>query len=246
MSNENQSQLEQHCAQFGAVNLTALSKIQKVVAHRMHESWSTIPHVTHNDDAVIDMLNQARRALSERIDKKITPLPYLIKAAVHALKAHPIFNASLDADSGSLIFKQYYNIGVAVNTPNGLMVPVIANADQKSIPTIADEIAEDAENARTKGLPMSKMVGGCFTISSLGSIGGTSFTPIINAPEVAIMGICTATEKPIRRDNDIVWQTTLPLSLSYDHRVINGADAAAFCRTFADFLARPDTLEQES
>ena len=245
MSSETTSQLHQHCEQFGAVNVTALSKIQKVVAQRMHQSWSNIPHVTHNDEAIIDSLNQARQALTSRIGKKITPLPYLVKAAVYALKEHPVFNASLDSDAGTLIYKQYFNIGIAVNTPSGLMVPVIANADQKSIPAIADEIAEDAENARTKGLPMSKMVGGCFTISSLGSIGGTSFTPIINAPEVAIMGICKASEKPLRHNDEIAWQTALPLSLSYDHRVINGADAAAFCRTFADALANPHMLEQE-
>jgi pyruvate dehydrogenase E2 component (dihydrolipoamide acetyltransferase) len=245
MSNDSTSQLQQHCAQFGTVTATALSKIQKVVAQRMHQSWSSIPHVTHNDEAVIDTLNQARQALATQLGKKVTPLPYLVKAAVHTLKTHPVFNSAFDSDSGTLIFKQYYNIGIAVNTPNGLMVPVIANADQKSIPAIADEIAEDAENARTKGLPMSKMVGGCFTISSLGSIGGTSFTPIINAPEVAIMGICKAAEKPTRVNGEMTWQTVLPLSLSYDHRVINGADAAAFCRTFANALANPHMLEQE-
>ena len=237
------SQLHRDCAQFGAVEARPLSRVQKVVATRMHAAWSSIPHVTHNDEAPIDALNAARRALSASTGIKLTPLAYLVKAAVRALQTHPVFNSSLDEASGALLLKGYYNIGIAVNTPAGLMVPVIADADRKSIPEIATEIAADAETARSRGLPMKKMIGGSFTISSLGNVGGTSFTPIINAPEVAIMGVCKAVERPVRVNGELAWQTLLPLSLSYDHRVINGADAAAFCRSFADALAEPAALE---
>ena len=229
-------------AQWGPVDAQPLSRIQKLVAAAMARNWVSIPHVTHNDEADISALTPARRALSQASGVKITPLPYLVKAAVVALKAQPKFNASLDAAGNNLVYKQYYNIGIAVDTPAGLLVPVIHNADSKSIPEIATELAELSEMARTKGLPMDRMSGGCFSISSLGSIGGTSFTPIINAPEVAILGVSKSYEKPVRVDGELAWRDMLPLSLSYDHRVINGADAARFCVDFASALSQPEQL----
>jgi pyruvate dehydrogenase E2 component (dihydrolipoamide acetyltransferase) len=156
------------------------------------------------------------------------------------LKAYPQFNASIDGSGRNLVYKKYFHIGIAVDTSGGLLVPVIRDADKKSLVEIAQEIAEVSAQARTKGLPLDRMSGGCFSISSLGSIGGTGFTPIINAPEVAIMGVTKAFQKPVNVDGALAWQNTLPLSLSYDHRVINGADAARFCLSFAAALAQPD------
>jgi pyruvate dehydrogenase E2 component (dihydrolipoamide acetyltransferase) len=235
---------EDDLAVYGEVEAVKMSRIQQLVGSYLHRNWVRIPHVTHQEDADISALTTARKALSESSGVKITPLPYMVKAAVAALKALPKFNASLSADGKTVVLKKYYNIGYAVNSPNGLIVPVVHNADQKSIPEIAKEITEVSEMARTKGVPMNLMSGGCFTISSLGSIGGTGFTPIINAPEVAIMGVTRAAEKPFRGDNDaIIWKTMLPLSLSYDHRVINGADAAEFCLEFAKAISNPTALE---
>lgn len=235
---------EDDFAAYGEIETAQMSRIQQLVGSFLHRNWVRIPHVTHQEDADISNLNTARKTLTESSGVKITPLPYMVKAAVASLKALPKFNASLSADGKTIVLKKYYNIGYAVNTPNGLIVPVVHNADQKSIPEIAQEIAEVSEMARTKGVPMKLMSGGCFTISSLGSVGGTGFTPIINAPEVAIMGITRATEKPFRGANDeIVWKTMLPLSLSYDHRIINGADAAEFCVVFAKAMSNPTALE---
>ncbi len=180
-------------------------------------------------------LDAARRAASAG-GVKVTPLAYMVKAAVAALQAHPQFNASIDGDGTRLVLKSYWHIGVAVDTLGGLLVPVIRDADRKSLAEIAAEIAAVSEQARARGLPMDRMQGGCFSISSLGSIGGTAFTPIINAPEVAIMGTTRTVERPVRDVDALVWRTMLPLSLSYYHRVINGADAARFCRTFAAAL----------
>ncbi len=229
-------------SQFGPVDMKPMSRIQTLVSSVMARNWVSIPHVTHHDEADVSTLTTARRALSESSGVKITPLPYLVKAAVAALKAQPKFNASIDATGRNLVYKQYFHIGIAVDTPAGLLVPVIHDADKKSIPEIATELAELSEMARTKGLPMDKMSGGCFSISSLGSIGGTAFTPIINAPEVAILGVSKTYEKPCRNGEAIAWKDMLPLSLSYDHRVINGADAARFCVDFAKALAEPEAL----
>ncbi|MCK5858878.1 MAG: 2-oxo acid dehydrogenase subunit E2 [Abyssibacter sp.] len=229
-------------SQFGPVDMKPMSRIQTLVSSVMARNWVSIPHVTHHDEADVSTLTTARRALSESSGVKITPLPYLVKAAVAALKAQPKFNASIDATGRNLVYKQYFHIGIAVDTPAGLLVPVIHDADKKSIPEIATELAELSEMARTKGLPMDKMSGGCFSISSLGSIGGTAFTPIINAPEVAILGVSKTYEKPCRNGEAIAWKDMLPLSLSYDHRVINGADAARFCVDFAKALAEPESL----
>lgn len=227
-------------ASFGEVEVKPISRIQKLVGSYMSRNWVMIPHVTHFDEADATAMDRARKQLSEHSGVKVTPLAYLVKAAVSALQRHPQFNASIDGSGRNLVYKKYFNIGIAVDTPNGLLVPVIHQADRKSLVEIAQEIAEVSQLARSKGLPMERMSGGCFSISSLGSIGGTGFTPIINAPEVAIMGITKAFEKPFRVDGQLQWRTLLPLSLSYDHRVINGADAARFCLSFAEALAQPD------
>ncbi|MGB0220077.1 MAG: 2-oxo acid dehydrogenase subunit E2 [Sinimarinibacterium flocculans] len=229
-------------ALFGDVETRPLSRIQKLVGTYLSRNWVMIPHVTHQEEADVSTLDAARRRLSDSSGVKITPLAYLAKAAVAALKAHPQFNASIDGSGRNLVLKKYFHIGFAVDTPNGLLVPVIRDADHKTVPEIASEIAEVSQQARTKGLPADRMAGGCFSISSLGSIGGTSFTPIINAPEVAIMGVTRTFEKPVRIDGELQWRTMLPLSLSYDHRVINGADAARFCLSFAQALAEADAL----
>jgi pyruvate dehydrogenase E2 component (dihydrolipoamide acetyltransferase) len=229
-------------AAFGPVEVVPLPKIQKIVSATLARNWVMIPHVTHHDEADITELESVRRNLSTKVGGKVTPLAFMMKAAVCALKALPRFNASLSPDGASLIVKSYYHIGFAADTPNGIVVPVIRDADQKDVPSIAEEIAETSSRARTKGLPMSMMQGGSFTISSLGAFGGTGFTPIINAPEVAIMGATRNYEKAVRIDGALAWRTMLPLSLSYDHRVINGADAARFCAEFAKAMARPTHL----
>jgi len=221
---------------FGPVESKPLSRIQVLVGGFLARNWVMIPHVTHHEEADISGLDAVRKALSEQSGCKITPLAFMVKAAVAALAAHPQFNASLDGTGRTLVHKKYFHIGIAVDTPGGLLVPVIRDADAKSIPELATEIGDVSALARTKGLPLDRMSGGCFTISSLGSIGGTGFTPIINAPELAIMGITRAFEKPVNVDGALQWRTMLPLSLSYDHRVINGADAARFCVTFAATL----------
>ncbi len=227
---------------FGSIETKPLARIQQIVGKTLARNWVNIPHVTHNDDVDISTLGQVRQKLAETSGKKVTPLAFMVKAAVATLKALPQFNASLDSAGKNLILKQYFHIGVAVDTPNGLLVPVIHNADQKSVIEIAEEIQTLSELARTKGLPMDKMTGGCFTLSSLGGIGGTSFSPIINAPEVAILGITRTAEKPVNENGQLVWKQMLPLSLSYDHRVINGADAARFCVEFGKAMAQPELL----
>ncbi len=229
-------------AAFGPVETLPLPRIQKFVSATLSRNWVMIPHVTHHEDADITELAAVRARLAEQTGQKVTPLAFMMKAAVVALKAYPRFNASIAPDGTSLILKQYYHIGLAVDTPQGLLVPVIRDVDKKSVSDISAEIAELSAKARDKGLPMSVMQGGSFTISSLGSIGGTAFTPIINAPEVAILGTTRSYEKPVRQGNSMVWRTMLPLSLSYDHRVINGADAARFCCEFAKAFAAPDAL----
>jgi pyruvate dehydrogenase E2 component (dihydrolipoamide acetyltransferase) len=220
-------------AAFGPVETRPLSRIQKLVGTYLSRNWVMIPHVTHQEEADITGLDAARARLSAETGVKITPLAFMVKAAVGALQAHPQFNASIDGSGRNLVYKKYFHIGIAVDTPGGLLVPVIRDADRKTVAEIATEIREVSEQARSKGLPLDRMSGGCFSISSLGSIGGTGFTPIINAPEVAIMGVTRATQKPVNLDGSLGWRTMLPLSLSYDHRVINGADAARFCLSFA-------------
>ena len=228
-------------AQFGEVETVALARNQKLIASFLARNWAQIPHVTHHDEARADAL-EAYRKTAATGGVKLTPLPFLLKAAARALAAFPRFNASLTPDGQSLVMKRYVHIGVAVETPNGLLVPVIRDCDRKSIFEIAAELAEKSERARGKGLPMAEMSGGCFSVSSLGAIGGTGFTPIINAPEVAILGVTRNAERLALAGGEVVRTQVMPLSLSYDHRVINGADAARFVRFIADQLAAPENL----
>ena len=223
---------------YGQVEVRQLNRTQSHVARVMHRNWVSIPHVTHHDDADITGFEQRRKQWnSAHPDKKRTLLPALIKAAVAALQRYPQFNSSLSADAATLSVKQYFHIGIAVDVPNGLLVPVIRDCDKKSIDEISGEIAHISEKARTKGLSMAEMSGGCFTLSSLGHIGGTGFTPIINAPEVAILGICRTRGMFLPDSAGLpVLRQMLPLSLSYDHRVINGADAARFLCAMAESL----------
>lgn len=227
-------------SEFGEVEVKKLSRIQKLVGAFLGRNWVAIPHVTHQDDADITDFEARRKTRNETGGLKLTPVPLLVKVMADALQKFPQFCASLDPANGMLILKKYIHIGVAVDTPGGLLVPVVRNCDTKSVAEIAVEISELSEKARTKGLPMADMSGGCITLTSLGHIGGTGFTPIVNAPEVAILGVTrariVAAPGP---DGGVVWRQFLPLSLSYDHRVINGADAARFVRFVADRLADP-------
>ena len=216
-------------AKFGAVERKDLSRIKKISGANLHRNWVMIPHVTNHDDADITELEAFRVTLNKEYEKagvKVTMLAFLIKACVAALKKFPEFNASLDGDA--LVLKKYFHIGFAADTPNGLMVPVIRDADQKGIVQIAKEMNELAAKARDGKLGPADMTGGCFSISSLGGIGGTYFTPIINAPEVSILGVCKSATKPVWDGKAFVPRLILPLSLSWDHRVIDGASAARF------------------
>ncbi|GAB4059615.1 dihydrolipoyllysine-residue acetyltransferase [Uliginosibacterium sediminicola] len=224
-------------SKFGAIETKPLSRIKKISGANLHRNWVVIPHVTNHDDADITDLEAFRVQMNKELEKsgtKLTMLAFMIKAAVAALKKFPSFNASLDGDN--LIFKQYYNIGFAADTPNGLMVPVIKDADKKGVVEIAKEMGELAKLARDGKLKPDQMQGGCFSISSLGGIGGTYFTPIINAPEVAIMGVCKSATRPVWDGKQFVPRLILPLSLSWDHRVIDGAEAARFNAYFAGVL----------
>ena len=231
-------------AAFGPVERVALPRVQKLGAAYLARNWVSIPHVTHHDEADISGLDAVRAALAARHpDIKITPLAFIVKAAVAALRAYPKVNASLDASAGQLVLKKYHHIGIAIDTPAGLLVGVIRDCDRKGLPEIAAEITAVSKKAREKGLSLAEMSGGCFTVSSLGGIGGTGFTPIVNAPEVAILGATKSQWKPVRGLEDSMnWRLMLPLSLSYDHRVLNGADAARFVRSVADALADPQGL----
>jgi len=223
---------------FGAIESKPLSRIKKISGANLHRNWVMIPHVTNCDDADITELEAFRVQLNKENEKsgiKVTMLAFLIKACVAALKKFPDFNASLDGDN--LVYKKYYNIGFAADTPNGLVVPVVKNADQKGVLAIAKEMGELSSKAREGKLGPTDMQGGCFSISSLGGIGGTYFTPIINAPEVAIMGTCRSFRKPVWDDKQFVPRLFQPLSLSYDHRVIDGATAARFNSFLAALLA---------
>ncbi|MEM1243225.1 MAG: dihydrolipoyllysine-residue acetyltransferase [Pseudomonadota bacterium] len=216
---------------FGETEMLALSKIKRLTGQNTHRSWVTVPHVTQFDEAdITDMeaFRQQQKQEAAKLGFKLTPLVFLLKAIVACLKEFPSFNASLDASGENLILKKYFNIGVAVDTPNGLVVPVIRQVDQKGIFELAKELAEISAKAREKGLSLTEMQGGCFTISSLGGIGGTAFTPIVNNPEVAILGVSRSQQKPVFINGEFKPRLMLPLSLSYDHRVIDGAQAARF------------------
>ena len=225
-------------AKFGPIETQPLSRIKKISGANLHRNWVMIPHVTNNDEADITSLEAFRVEMNKEHEKagvKITMLAFLIKAVVAALKKFPEFNASID--NGNLVLKRYYNIGFAADTPNGLVVPVILDADKKGIIDLAVETSALAKKARDGKLSPADMQGGCFSISSLGGIGGTHFTPIINAPELAILGVSRSYMKPVWNGSAFVPQLTLPLSLSYDHRVIDGAAAARFNAYLGSLLA---------
>ena len=227
-------------SKFGPTELLPLSRIKKLSGPNLHRNWVMIPHVTHFDEADITGLEEFRKSSNDALVKsgvKLTMLAFVIKASVAALKKFKAFNASLDAAGENLILKQYYNIGFAADTPNGLVVPVIKNADQKTLSQIALEMGELSAQARDGKLKPADMQGATFTISSLGGIGGTAFTPIINAPEVAIMGLSKSSMKPVWDGKQFVPRLMLPMSLSYDHRVIDGAMAAKFSAYLGDVLS---------
>ncbi len=216
---------------FGPTEKQALSRIKKISGPALHRNWITIPHITQHDEVDITDLEAFRKSLSKDAEKaglKITPLALIMKAVVAALKRHPEFNSSLAPEGDSLIIKRYFHIGVAVDTPGGLVVPVIRDADKKGIMEIAEELGKVSAKARDGKLGPADMAGGTFSISSLGGIGGGQFTPIVNAPEVAILGVSRSTMKPVWNGKDFEPRLMLPLSLSYDHRVIDGAEGARF------------------
>jgi pyruvate dehydrogenase E2 component (dihydrolipoamide acetyltransferase) len=232
-------------ARFGAIEVKPLSRIQKISGTRLQASWLNLPHVTQHEDADITDLEEGRGALKSKASQegvRLTPLVFIIKACILALKEFPRFNASLDEAGENLVFKKYFNIGFAADTPNGLVVPVIANADRLGTYELARTLAEMSERARAGKLKAVEMQGGSFTISSLGGIGGTYFTPIINAPEVAILGVSKAAQKPVYERGAFVPRLMLPLSLSYDHRVIDGAEAARFVVFLAKTLGDAKAL----
>ncbi|MGA0799939.1 MAG: 2-oxo acid dehydrogenase subunit E2 [Steroidobacteraceae bacterium] len=232
-------------AAFGPIEVQPLSRVRKISGPRLHASWVNLPHVTQFDEADITELEALRQSLKDRAAAegvKLTPLAFIIAACARALLQFPNFGSSLDESGQNLVHKKYCHLGFAADTPNGLLVPVIRDADRKDIFAIARDLAQLSEKARAGKLPGSDMQGGCFTVSSLGGIGGTAFTPIINAPEVAILGVSKSLMKPVWRDSAFVPRLTLPLSLSYDHRVIDGAEGVRFTTWLAACLAKPADL----
>jgi pyruvate dehydrogenase E2 component (dihydrolipoamide acetyltransferase) len=226
-------------SKFGEIETIRLSRIKRITATNLHRSWLNLPHVTYNEEVDITELEAFRQSMKEELAKdgiRITPLAFQMKAIVSALRAFPPFNSSLEEGGENLLLKKYYNIGVAVDTPEGLVVPVIKEVDKKGVIQLAQELGEISKRARNKKLMPAEMQGGSFTISSLGGIGGTSFTPIINAPEVAIMGVCQSRIKPVWNGSEFEPKLLLPLSLSYDHRVIDGAEAARFVAHVGNML----------
>lgn len=230
-------------SRYGDIEVQPLSKIQKVSGSYLHRNWVSIPHVTQNDLADITDMEVYRKATAKEQGIKLTPLVFLIKATVAALKEFPTFNASLDATRENLVLKKFFHIGIAVDTPDGLVVPVIRDCDQKDIFQLATELGELSARARAGQLKPIEMQGGCFSISSLGGIGGTSFTPIINAPEVAILGVSRSSMQPKWDGEGFQPRMMLPLCMSYDHRVIDGANGARFTRYLASCLEDLGTLD---
>ena len=231
----------QDFSKFGEIELQPLNKIKRVTAQHMHRSWLNVPHVTHSDEANVASLEEFRKTLNaeyakQKKDIKLSPLAFIVKAVISALKTYPQFNSSLENGGENLIFKHYYNIGIAVETPNGLVVPVIRDADKLSVAEIAQEMGSLAKKARDGKLTANDMSGGTFTISSLGGIGGTHFTPVVNTPEVAILGVSRTKVQPIWNGTEFEPAPILPISLSYDHRAIDGAEAARFTRYVAAVL----------
>ncbi|WP_444678386.1 pyruvate dehydrogenase complex dihydrolipoyllysine-residue acetyltransferase [Halomonas sp. E19] len=230
---------DQDFSQYGEVEEKAMGRLLKMGATNLHRSWLNVPHVTQFDEADITELEAFRKSMkaeAEAQGAKLTPLPFLIKACAFALRKFPQFNVSLKSDGETMVWKKYVHIGIAVDTPDGLMVPVIRDADKKSLIELAKESVELAGKAQSKKLKREEMTGGCFTISSLGSIGGTAFTPIVNAPEVAILGVSKAQMKPVWNGAEFEPRLMMPLCLSYDHRAVNGADAARFTAFLAAAL----------
>jgi len=226
-------------SQFGEIEEVEISKLHRVTAQNMQRNWLNVPHVTQFDEADVTELEEFRaeqKALAEKKGIKLTPLPFIVKACARALQEHPQFNVSLHSSGTKIIQKKYVHIGVAVATPAGLMVPVVKNVDRKTIWEIAADIAELGAKAKDRKLTKDDMQGACFTVSSLGNLGGTAFTPIVNAPEVAILGVSKASIKPVYINNEFVPRTMLPFALSYDHRAVNGVDGGMFCNTLATFL----------
>ena len=227
-------------AKFGPVENLPLSRIKKISGPALHRNWVSIPHVTQNDEADITELEVFRKSMGDEAQKqgvKLTPLAFILKALVAALKLHPEFNASLAPAGDALILKRYYHIGVAVDTPGGLMVPVVRDVDQKGILQLAKELAEISARAREGKLGPAEMQGGTFSISSLGGIGGAHFTPIINAPEIAILGVSKSSMKPVWKNEQFVPRLMMPLSLSYDHRAVDGAQGARFITQVTTILS---------
>ena len=227
-------------AKFGPVENQPMSRIKKISGPFLHRNWLSIPHVTQNDEADITELEAFRKGMADEAQKqgvKLTPLALIMKAVVAALKHHPEFNSSLTPSGDALVLKRYYHIGVAVDTPGGLVVPVIRDVDQKGVLQLAKELAEAGAKARDGKLGPADMQGGTFSISSLGGIGGTHFTPIINAPEVAILGVSKSAMKPVWKDGQFVPRLILPLSLSYDHRAVDGAQGARFISALSATLS---------
>jgi pyruvate dehydrogenase E2 component (dihydrolipoamide acetyltransferase) len=234
-------------AAFGPVEVKPLGRIQKISGTRLQAAWINIPHVTQHDEADITELEKLRASLKDRAAKrgiKLTPLAFIARACTKVIAQFPNFCASLDASGQNLVFKKYLHLGFAADTPNGLMVPVIRDAGRKDVYELARDLGELAGKARAGKLAAAEMQGGCFTISSLGGIGGTAFTPIINAPEVAILGVSRSQQRPVWKDGKFEPRLMLPLSLSYDHRVIDGAEAVRFVVALADALADPKSLTE--
>jgi pyruvate dehydrogenase E2 component (dihydrolipoamide acetyltransferase) len=234
-------------AAFGPVEVKPLGRIQKISGTRLQAAWVNIPHVTQHDEADITELEKHRASLKDRAANrgiKLTPLAFIARAVARVIARFPNFNASLDAAGQNLVLKKYLHLGFAAETPNGLVVPVIRDAGRKDIYELARDLGDLAAKARAGKLSAAEMQGGCFTISSLGGIGGTAFTPIINAPEVAILGVSRSRQRPVWRDGRFEPRLMLPLSLSYDHRVIDGAEAVRFVVALAEALAAPSTLTE--
>ena len=229
-------------SKFGPIEIKPMVRIKRISGPYLHRAWLNIPHVTHNDEADITEIEKYRRELDDagKADKKkpyrVSLLPFLMKASVNALKAFPDFNSSLTPEKDALVYKKFYNIGIAVDTPEGLVVPVVKDADRKGVIEISRELGDISAKARDGKLTPTEMQGATFTISSLGGIGGSAFTPIVNAPEVAILGVVRSKMAPVWNGEAFVPRLMLPLCLSYDHRVIDGAAAARFARHLATVL----------
>ncbi len=229
----------------GPIRIERMTKMRKTIAAKMHESWSTVPRVTNFDDADVTQLDRLRKKSKEDYAKagvKLTTMPFLIKAVALSLRAHPIMNAVIDDENNAILYKEYINVGIAIDTERGLVVPPLRNADQQSIPELAKDLAGTVEMIRTGKFGISDLRDGTFTISNLGAIGGTYSTPIVNTPEVAILLVGRSRKMPVVVDDEIVIRLMMPLSLSYDHRIVDGADAARFLNEVKGYLEAPSRL----